>query len=96
MKRDKRLFATMLLLVTAAIAGLVQAWIIRLYLDAAVLDHWDWFAHTFGVDDPGSEPNKVCFDYCAPHLPFVAGWISITSFFAGLITLTLTWWKSKG
>lgn len=62
MRRDRRLLIAVLFMVLAAVTGVVQAWIIRLYLDSAVLGHWDWFAKTFGVHVPGSEPNKVCFD----------------------------------
>ncbi|MEJ5975019.1 hypothetical protein WG901_00100 [Novosphingobium sp. PS1R-30] len=95
-KRDRRLLAAMLLLVTAAIAGLVQAWIIRLHLDAAILGHWDWFADTFGVEAPASGPDKFCFDNCAPPLPLWAGWISLATFFAGLLALTRAWWRPRG
>lgn len=96
MKRDRRLLAAMLFLVTAAIAGLVQAWIIRLYLDAAILGHWGWFADTFGVEAPASGAYKFCFDNCAPPLPLWAGWISLAAFAAGLLALTLAWWRPKG
>lgn len=96
MRRDRRLLIAMLLLITAAIAGLVQAWVIRLYINAAILDHWVWFAETFGVEAPASGPDKFCFDYCAPHLPFLAGWISVAAFFTSLLAVTLAWWKPKG
>jgi hypothetical protein len=96
MRRDRRLLIAMLLLITAAIAGLAQAWIIRLYLDAAILGHWAWFADTFGVEAPASGPDKFCFDYCAPQLPFLAGWISVTAFLTSLLLVTLAWWKPKG
>jgi hypothetical protein len=95
MKRDRRLLTVIMLFLIAIIAGLVQAWIIRLYLDAAVLGHWTWFADTFGVHAPASGPDKFCFDYCAPRLPFLAGWIGIASFFGGLAALAFVWWKSK-
>lgn len=85
----------MLLLVSAAIAGLVQAWIVHLYLDAAVRRQWTWFADTFGVPAPATGPEIFCFDYCAPPLPFLAGWIGIASFAAGLATLALAWSRSK-
>lgn len=96
MRRDKRLLVAMLSLITAALAGLVQAWITRLYLDAAILGHWAWFADTFGVEAPASGPNKFCFDNCAPPLPLLAGWISFAMFVTGLLALTLAWWKPKG
>lgn len=96
MKRDRRLLSAMFFLFTALVAGLVQAWIVRLYLDAAVFGDWTWFGNTFGVSVPASEPKTFCFDYCAPRLPFLAGWIGIVSFSAGLVTLALTWWRSKG
>lgn len=96
MRRDRRLLVAILLLIAAAIAGLVQAWIIRVYLDAAILGHWAWFADTFGVEAPASGPDKFCFDNCAPRLPLLAGWISLATFFAGMLALTLAWWKPKG
>jgi len=96
MRRDRRLLVAMLLLITAALAGLVQAWITRLYLDAAIFGDWAWFADTFGLEAPASGPYKFCFDNCAPRLPLLAGWISFATFNAGLLALTLAWWRPKG
>jgi hypothetical protein len=95
MTRDRRLLIALLLFSTALIAGLIQSWIVRLYLNAAIMGHWTWFADTFGVPAPARGPDIFCFDYCAPRLPFLAGWIGITSFVAELVLLALAWWRSK-
>jgi len=84
----------LLLFLIALVAGIIQAWIVNLYIVAAVMgqQHWDQFTDFFGVD-PVVEPNQVCFDYCAPSLPFVAGWIGIASFLVGSILVAFAWWK---
>lgn len=86
----------MLLFLTALVAGIFQAWIVNLYIVAAVMgqQHWDHFTDFFGVD-PVAGPNQVCFDYCAPSLPFVAGGIGIAAFLAGSVLVALAWWKPQ-
>lgn len=95
MNRDRRLLAAMLFFLVALSALLVQAWVVRLYLNAAIMGNWSWFGSKFHVAIPPFGPNKFCFDYCAPDLPFVAGWIGIASFIFGLLLLCLAWWKPK-
>ncbi len=95
--RDRRLLMAMLLFLAALIAGLIQTWIVHLYIVAAVMGgqaYWDHFVDLFGLD-PVTVPGQICFDYCAPDLPFVAGWIGIAAFLAGWIILGFAWWKSK-
>jgi len=96
MKRDRRLLIAMLLFLVAVIAGLIQAWIINLFIVAAVMGggYWDHFIELFGLD-PITGPNQACFDYCAPSLPFIAGWIGIFAFLAGCSMVAYAWWKPK-
>jgi hypothetical protein len=71
-----------------------QALIISQYIYSAVLDpNWESFVHLYGVEAPAKGPERFCFDYCAPKLPFLFGWTGIGCFFAGLISLTIIWWK---
>ena len=95
MKRDRRLLIALLLFLVAVIAGFIQAWIVNLYLVAAVMGgggYWDHFVKLFELD-PITGPNQVCFDYCAPSLPFIPGWIGIAAFSAGCCLLAYAWWK---
>lgn len=94
-KRDIRLLIGLLLLITAMIAGLVQAWILQLYFDAAVSGHWEYFSELFSVEPPASGPNVFCFDHCVADLPFLAGWIAIASFLLGFAVLAYCWWKPR-
>lgn len=96
MTRDRRLLVALILFLIALVAGLIQAWIIRLYITAAVMggSYWDHFIDLFGLE-PVVGPNQVCFDYCAPSLPFVAGWIGIVAFFAGWGVLASAWWRPR-
>jgi hypothetical protein len=86
----------LLLFLTALISGIIQAWIVSLYIFAAVMgqQYWDQFTDFFGVD-PVVGPNQVCFDYCAPSLPFLAGWIGIVAFLAGWIMVAIAWWNPQ-
>lgn len=93
MARDKRLLGAIAFLISAACAAIVQAAIVRLYIDAAVMGTWTYFAETFGVKPPPNGPNKYCFDYCAADLPFIAGWIAIGSFTIALALVFHAWWK---
>jgi len=91
MKRDNRLLIVMLLFAVSLISLAIQAVIVNIYVSAAVLGNWTYFAETFSVNPPG----KFCLDYCAPHLPFVMGWIGIAAFVIGWIILARVWWKPR-
>jgi hypothetical protein len=93
MARDKRLLASIVFLTGSAVAGVVQAAIMQAYVDAAVMGNWTHFARTFGVQAPANGPDRYCFDYCAAHLPFIAGWISIACFIFGLALVSHSWLK---
>ena len=95
MRRDRRLLIALLLFAASLAAWAIQIWITRLYIDAAVFGDWTWFAASFSVEAPASGPTKFCFDYCAPKLPFAAGWIGIVAFLAGSVMLAHAWWKSR-
>lgn len=95
MRHDRRLLLAVLLFAGSAIAWALQVWITALYIDAAVMRNWAWFADTFSVEAPASGPNEFCFDYCAPALPFIAGWIGLGTFVAGWIILASAWWKLR-
>ena len=95
MKRDWRLGLAIALLAIAAIASLIQMWIAALFVDAVVLGHQDQFAEYFGVKDPASIEGRVCFDYCAPEMPFTAGWIALGTFVIGFVTLIFAWLKPQ-
>jgi len=96
MKRDVRLLIAMLLLGASLISWAVQAWIVQSYIFTAVMGQgWDHFAEFFGVEAPASGPDVFCFGYCAPELPFMAGWIGISAFLAGWATLAYAWWKPR-
>ena len=93
MRRDRRLLLAMLLFAASLILGAIQAWITKLYIEAAVLGRWERFAETFNVEAPASGPELFCFDYCAPELPFQFGWAGLAAFSAGGIMLAHAWWK---
>ncbi|MXP29611.1 hypothetical protein GRI58_12370 [Porphyrobacter algicida] len=95
MRRDRRLLFAMVLFSISLIAGAIQAWIVQAYIYHAIMGSWEQFAEFFGVEAPTSGPNAFCFDYCAPKLPFAAGWIAITAFVIGWITLAYAWWKPR-
>ena len=94
-KRDIRLLMALMLFLISMIAGLVQAWILHLYLDAVISRHWEYFSKMFSVSAPASGPNVFCFDRCVADLPFLAGWIGIASFLLGLAILIYSWWKPR-
>jgi hypothetical protein len=97
LRRDKRLLVALILFGIALGAGLVQAWIIRLYITAAVMggEYWDHFISVFGGMSPAKGPNTFCFDYCAPDLPIIAGGVALSGFLGGAFFVTLAWWKPK-
>ena len=92
--RDRRLLIALLLFLVALLAGLIQAWIVNLYIVAAVMGqpYWDHFIDMFGLE-PIAGPNQACFGYCAPSLPLAAGLIAIVAFLAGWIMVGYAWWK---
>ena len=85
----------MTLFLMSFIGWAVQAWIVEAYIYSAVMGHWEQFAAFFGVKAPASGPDAFCFDYCAPELPFVAGWFAIVAFISGWAMLAYAWWKPK-
>lgn len=97
MRRDKRLPAALILSGIALVSGLIQAWIVRSYITAAVMggEYWDHFVSVFGGKTPSRGPNTLCFDYCAPDLPFIAGWVALSAFLGGAFFVLLAWWKPK-
>lgn len=95
MHRDPRLMIALLLLILSAACGIVQAWILKLYLDAAASGNWAYFSETFSVEAPASGPDVFCLDHCAAELPFVAGWVGIGSFLLGIAVLFYCWLKPR-
>jgi hypothetical protein len=93
-KRDRRILISIALLFISAASLSYQAIILKLYIDAAVTGHWTYFSETFSVPLP-SEPNQLCFDYCASKLPFFWGWVGIVSFILGVLVLIYSWWKPQ-
>lgn len=93
-RRDRRLLIALVLLVLSVASLSYQAIIVRLYITAAVMGDWRYFAKTFSVPLP-AKPNQICFDYCASELPFFWGWIGIASFLLGLVVLAYSWWKPR-
>ena len=96
LKRDRRLLIALMLFLAAALAGVIQAWIVNRYIVAAVMGggYWDQFIELFDLE-PITGPNQACFDYCAPSLPFFAGWIALGAFVGGCIFVAHAWWKPE-
>lgn len=94
-KRDLRLAIALLLLVFSAIAAVLQSVIVANWMNASVLGHWEWFVDTWGGELPARGPNVFCFDWCAPDLPFWAGWIAIGGFAASFVLIAWAGWKPK-
>lgn len=94
-KRDARLLIAIALFAICMIAGLIQAWILQLYIDALISGHWAYFSRIFSVEPPASGPDVFCFDRCVADLPFLAGWIGIVSFLSGVAVLAHSWWKPR-
>ncbi|MGP7795924.1 hypothetical protein [Sphingomonas sp. CLY1604] len=96
MKRDRRLLIAMLFFAISLVAGLVQVAIVNLYIYAAVMGqaHWDCFIDFFGLE-PITKPGTMCFDYCAPPLPLLAGGVAGAAFFAGWIMVAVAWWRPR-
>ncbi|WP_162814909.1 hypothetical protein [Erythrobacter aureus] len=93
-KRDRRLLISIAFLIISVASFSYQALIIKLYIDGAVTGNWDYFSKTFSAPLLYG-PNQACFDYCAPELPFVWGWIGIVSVLLGVATLAYSWWKPQ-
>jgi len=84
------------LFVVSFAALAVEAWIVAVYIHSSVLDpNWESMVHIFGVEPPAHGPGVYCFDYCAPRLPFLAGWIGIGTFLSGLTSLAYIWFKPR-
>lgn len=94
-KRDARLLIAIALFAICMVAGLIQAWILQLYIDALISGHWAYFSRIFSVEPPASGPDVFCFDRCVADLPFLAGWIGIVSFLSGVAVLAHSWWKPR-
>lgn len=93
--RDNRLMFSLLFFLIFIIFGLRQSWILMLYVDAAITGNWDYFSKMFSVQPPASGPNVYCFGRCASKLPFLSGWIAISSFVVGVIFVAHSWWLPK-
>lgn len=89
MGRDNRLLGAIYLFVVSAVAWLIQAGIVRAYIDAALMGNWSDFSSFFGVQSP----PKYCFDYCVANLPFIADWVGIGCFLLGFALLFDAWWR---
>lgn len=94
-RRDTRLLAALLLFMISIIFGTIQAWILKLYIDAAGTGYWAYFSEMFSVKPPPSGPDVFCFDYCVAELPFFTGWIGIVSFLLGVVLVAYSWWSPK-
>lgn len=94
--RDGRLSLALLLFVVCGVSVLIQAWIVAVYIGAAIAGDWAFFFETFPfAAPPPREIGVYCFDDCSPRLPFVAGWIAISSFLLALSILAYSWWRPK-
>jgi len=85
----------MLSLIASVVAWAIQAWILRLYIDAAVTRNWADFSKVFGVEAPAAGPELFCLDHCAAELPFIAGWLGMALFLSGFALLFLAWFKPR-
>ena len=92
-RRDRRLLAALALIAVGSVCALAQAIIVRAYITSALTGHWDWFRRTFAVQVPGSEPNTFCFDWCAPAIPFLAGWVAIACLLVAAAFVIQAWRK---
>lgn len=94
-KRDRRLLLSILLFVVSASAVLVQGYIVALYVNSALTDDWTAYANIFPSAVRPDDPTSVCFAYCFPHMPFMAGWIGVVSFILGTYLLVACWWNPR-
>jgi hypothetical protein len=93
-KRDRRLLVPLALLVIAVIALGYQAIIVRNYVWSSIMDHnWESMVELYGIEAPEMGPERFCFDYCAPRMPFVAGWVGIASLVSAIVSLLFVWWS---
>lgn len=94
-KRDIRLLIALLLFSLAAIAGLVQSWVLLLYIESIIARDWTYFSNKFSVEAPASGPDVFCFGRCVAELPFLAGWIGLVAFILGMALLAYCWCKPR-
>ena len=94
-RRDRRLAIALLLFAFAAMAATLQSVIAANWMNATVIGHWEWFVDTWGGELPARGPKVFCFDWCAPELPFWAGWLAIGCFASGFVLIAWTWWRPK-
>lgn len=96
MKRDWRLLMPIALLLISLATLAYQTIVVTNYIHSSVLDpNWETFVYLYGVEAPANGPDQFCFDYCAPDLPFVAGWIGIGCFLSALLSLIYIWFRPK-
>ncbi|WP_308813786.1 hypothetical protein [Sphingomonas sp. GV3] len=93
-KRDKRLLFSLICFFAAFCCFIYEAMIIDLYIKTVALGNWDYFSRTFGVAKPYGK-DEVCFDFCAPSLPFTWGWIGLANFITGFSIVSLVWLKPR-
>lgn len=94
--RDGRLLIALLLLVAAASALLIQAWISVIYLHSAVAQNWAYYLEIFpSFAPPPLPPGAHCLDDCSPHHSAFAGWVGAVSLLLGILVLGFCWWRPK-
>ena len=73
-----------------------QSIVVTNYIHSSVLDpNWESFVFLYDVEAPAKGPDIFCFDYCAPKLPFTAGWVGIGSFIGALLSLVIIWLRPR-
>lgn len=90
LERDKRLIFPISCLFVALVTGLLQGITLNGYVEASYTRDWEYFASNYGVEIPG-----LCFGICAPKLPFMFGWIAITTFLAAFLSLLFIYWRPQ-
>ena len=95
-RRDFRILLALIFFSVSAVSVVIQAWIVKLYLEAALHDNWEYFSKIFSVQPPSFGPNVYCLDRCVAEMPFSAGWIGISSFVLGWSIIFYVWLLPKG
>ena len=97
MTRDRRLLIPLGLMLVALVALAAQSIIVGHYIDSSIMDsNWESFVMIYGVEAPADGSSGVaCLDYCAPRLPFVAGWLGISAFVGAIISIIYIWFKPR-